>query len=175
MSRYFSEVEPKAKFAPKIPMSWIVRLYDLDAAGRGDDELAQKVGGRLWIRCNDLLMVADSELRCAACETRFAVPWVGMPPDASRSCPRCGWRVTADEYHALIEHRDLIGGPTPEVTIFVERFPQARGYAERLRLIDTLVHAIHRTGGHVARNLVEGRARDVVKTLDSLAAKRVAP
>jgi DNA-directed RNA polymerase subunit RPC12/RpoP len=159
----------RVTFAPKTPLQWIVRLYELDAGGRPDDELALKIGHRLWDRCNDLLMVASSQLRCALCENRFTVPWIGVPADESYACPQCGWRITAGEYHDLIEHRDLLGGTaTPEVARFVERFPLARDYAERLRLIDALVHAIHRTGGRAARNLVEGRASEVIRVLDVL-------
>jgi hypothetical protein len=38
--------------------------------------------------------------------------------------------------------------------------------------IDRLVHTVHVTGGLAARNLFEGRAREVVATLDELAARR---
>jgi hypothetical protein len=36
-------------------------------------------------------------------------------------------------------------------------------------LIDRLVHAVHTTGGVTARNLLEGRPRQVLATLDALA------
>jgi ribosomal protein L37AE/L43A len=164
-------VTPRPKFAPKVPLAWITRLYASDAAG-GDDDLAQKVGLRLWERCKDLLLVAVSSLRCPVCDTPFAVPWIGRPATETTDCPGCGWSCSAGEYHALIEHRDLIGAhATSAFSTFVHDFPSAATYAERARLIDVLVHAIHKTGGQTARNLIEGNARDALAELDRLAGK----
>jgi hypothetical protein len=52
---------------------------------------------------------------------------------------------------------------------FGERFPAATTYAERMLLVDRLVHAVHSTGGLAARNLFEGRPREVLRILDELA------
>jgi ribosomal protein L37AE/L43A len=167
----FVRMPSRPTFAPKVPLAWITRLYELDVSG-GQDDLAQRVGLRLWERCKDLLLVADSMLRCPACDTPFAVPWIGRPDTDASVCPGCGWSCTAGEYHALIEHRDLIGGQaTTAFSTFVRDFPSATTYAERARLIDVLVHALHKTGGRAARNLIEGRAQDVLSQLDRLAGR----
>ena len=55
---------------------------------------------------------------------------------------------------------------------YVSRFPRLTTYAEKMLAIDRLVHAVHKTGGVAARNLFEGRAREVLATLDSMAAAR---
>jgi hypothetical protein len=77
----------------------------------------------------------------------------------------------AEDYHATFEHRDLNGAGAREAFAdYVTRFPRLTSYAEKMLAIDRLVHAVHRTGGVAARNLFEGRARQVLATLDSLAA-----
>jgi len=156
-------------FAPKVPLAWIVRLYENDAARRVDDELLEKVRWRLYERCSDVLLVTDSQLACIVCDTVFTVPWIGIPGDTVSFCPKCDWQITAGEYHAAIQGRDLRCNARPAVEAFVARFGETRGYAENMRQIDTLVHAVHTTGGLLARNLIEGRATQVLATLDALA------
>jgi hypothetical protein len=54
---------------------------------------------------------------------------------------------------------------------FVERYPDARSYPARRLLIDRLVHAVHAGGGPTARNLLDGRPRQVLAILDTLASR----
>jgi hypothetical protein len=77
----------------------------------------------------------------------------------------------AGAYHASWRHQDLRGSNARSAfAAFVEQFPQATTYSERMLLIDRLVHAVHTTGGLAARNLFEGRPRPVLRMLDDLAA-----
>src|SRR5919201_788191 len=106
----------RLKYAPKVPVALIARLYRQDALGLKDDALLV---------------------------------------DAS-------WR-----------HHDLLGGNArPAFAAFVERFPAATTYQERMLLVDRLVHAVHTTGGLAARNLFEGRPRRGLAALDALAGDR---
>lgn len=165
-----SEPALRPKYAPKVPVGWIVRLYKTDALGIRDDELIDQVGWRLHARCCDVLMVSDSKVRCPACQTVFAVPWVGQPEDENSTCPACGWSITAGAFHASFRHQDLLGGNAREAFAdFADQFPGAKSYVERMLLVDRLVHALHRSGNFAARNLLEGRAREVLATLDALA------
>jgi len=67
-------------------------------------------------------------------------------------------------------HQDLWGSNARAAFAeFVGRFPAARGYEERVRAIDRVVHTIHTSGGLAARNLLEGRPCQVLATLDALA------
>lgn len=165
-----SEVIARPSYAPKAPIGWIVALYRSDALGLRDLELVDKVGWRLHARCQDVLMVSASRVSCPLCNTVFSVPWIGHPEDSISTCPGCGWRVTAGAYHASFRHQDLLGG-NARVAFegFVASYPAARGYVERMLLIDRLVHALHTTGGLAARNLLEGQPRQVLATLDTLA------
>ena len=54
---------PRLRFAPKVPLAWIVQLYRRDGLGIQDTELLDKVGGRLYTRCIDVLAVSDSMLQ----------------------------------------------------------------------------------------------------------------
>jgi ribosomal protein L37AE/L43A len=160
----------RLRFAPKVPVGWIVQLYRRDAMLIQDEERLAKVGGRLYTRCLDVLMVSDEHLECPECQTRFSVPWIGQPPDRVYFCPRCNWSITAGAFHASFEHQDLLGGNAREAfAAFVEQYPQANGYAARMLLIDRLVHAVHAGGGLVARNVLEGRPQQVLAMLDELA------
>jgi hypothetical protein len=161
----------RLKYAPKLPVALIARLYRSDAAGLRDDALIEDVGWRLLARCRDVLMVSDSRARCPQCRRVFEVAWLGESPEHVSACPGCGWSTTAGDYHASWRHHDLRGGNARDAfASFVEQFPAATTYQERMLLIDRLVHAVHVTGGLAARNLFEGRPRQVVAALDALAA-----
>ena len=163
--------QPLPRFAPKVPAGWIVQLYRRDALGIQDWELLDKVGARLYARCLEVLAVSDSLVRCPQCGTEFEVPWIGQPADRVASCPSCNWSVSPGVYHARFEHQDLLGGNARGAfTTFVEEYPRARSYAERMLIVDRLVHAVHVSGNTVVRNLIEGHPRHVLAILDGLAA-----
>ncbi len=159
----------RPSYASKVPIGWIIQLYQADAMGQRDIELADKVGWRLHARCQDVLMVSASRVACPMCHAEFPVPWVGQPEDRVATCPGCGWSITASAFHASFRHQDLLGNAPTAFTEFVTRFPVARSYEERMRLIDRVVHAIHVTGGVTARNLLEGQPRRILAVLDALA------
>lgn len=164
------DMTPRPTYAPKVPAGWIVQLYRTDAMGIRDGALIAKVGWRLHARCQDVLMVSASRVACPVCHTEFAVPWCGQPEDRVVACPGCGWTITAGAYHASFRHQDLLGANARSAFAeFVSRFPVARRDAERMLLIDHLVHALHTTGGRAARNLLEGNPARVLAVLDQLA------
>jgi hypothetical protein len=164
-------VTARIRWAPKLPVAMIVRLYTADAQLRRDDRLVDDVGWRLLARCQDVLLVSDSRVLCPTCGTDVHVPWIGEPEDRAARCPSCAWFITAGEYHASFEHRDLNGaGARDAFARYVDGFPKLATSSDKMLAIDRLVHAVHSTGGLAARNLFEGRARDVIATLDRLAA-----
>ena len=164
---------PRPRFAPKAPLGWIVQLYRRDALGIQDPELVEKVGGRLYARCLDVLAVSDSLLRCPVCDSVFEVPWIGQPVDRLATCPTCDWSITSGEYHASFEHQDLLGANARGAFArFVEDYPRASRYTERMLPVDRLIHAVHTSGNAVVRNLIEGQPRKVLAILDQLATGR---
>lgn len=160
----------RLRYAPKVPVAWLEQLYRRDALGVRDTELLEKVGVRLYERCQDILLVSDSRVICPECDREMRVTWVGHAADEVSVCPRCGWRITAGEFHNSFEHQDLLGmNALADFMAFVDAYPRARTYRERMVLVDRLVHAVHAGGNPAVRNLVEGRARDVLDRLDRLA------
>src|ERR1044071_7259160 len=97
----------RIRWAPKLPVERIVRLYEADAKGLRDDDLADDVGWRLVARSQDVLPVSDSKAVCPECGTTFEVPWIGEPDELVSTCPGCGWSTTAGDYHATFHHQDL--------------------------------------------------------------------
>jgi len=164
-----SDATPRPTYATKVPIGWIIHLYQLDALSVRDEDLVDKVGWRLHARCQDVLMVSASRVACPVCHIAFPVPWVGQPEDRVAMCPGCGWHITAGAFHASFRHQDLWGHAPTAFTAFVERFPAAPTYQERMRLIDCVAHAIHVTGGVTTRNLLKGRPHRVLAVLDALA------
>jgi hypothetical protein len=160
----------RIRWASKVRVDLIVRLYTADASGRRDDDLVDEVGWRLLSRSQDVLLVSDSKVVCPDCGATFPVPWIGRPAEDESSCPDCGWTTTAGEYHSSFEHRGLYGvGAREAFAEYVAGFPRLRTYTDKMLAIDRLVHAVHTTGGLAARNLFEGRARETLAALDSLA------
>src|ERR1700730_2180772 len=132
----------RLRFAPKLPVAWIVQLYRRDALQLQDDELVDKVGGRLYARCLDILMVSDGRLACPECQTEIHVPWIGESAARVAQCPHCTWSITAGAFHASFEHQDLLGiNARSAFAEFVEGYPEARGYPARMLLIGRLVQA----------------------------------
>src|SRR6266568_7610778 len=171
-----STCSARLRFAPKVPVAWIVQLYRRDALQFQDEELVDKVGGRLYARCLDILMVSDGRLACPECQTEFHVPWIGESLDRVAQCPHCTWNITAGTFHASFEHQALLGTNARRAFAeFVEGYPEARGYPARMLLIDRLVHAVHAGGGPAARNLLEGRPRHVLAILDTMATRPSSP
>jgi hypothetical protein len=163
--------QPVPRFAPKVPLGWIVQIYRRDALGIQDSELLDKVGARLYARCLDVLAVSDSLVRCPLCQTEFEVPWIGQPTDSTVKCPNCSWSISAGAYHGSFEHQDLLGkNARGAFQTFVADYPKVGSYSERMLIIDRLVHAVHASGNSVLRNLIEGRPRPALATLDKLAA-----
>src|SRR5260221_365322 len=128
----------RLRFAPKVPVGWIVQLYRRDALQLQDDELVDKVGGRLYARCLDILMVSDGRLACPECQTEFHVPWIGESPARVAQCPRCTWRITAGTFHSSFEHQDLLGiNARPAFAGFVERGAALNG-SPALRRVESM-------------------------------------
>jgi ribosomal protein L37AE/L43A len=168
-----SGTDERLRFAPKVPVAWIVQLYRRDVLGLADEELMDKVGGRLYARCLDVIAVSKSRVQCPVCRAEFEVPWIGGSPTRVASCAGCGFTISAGAFHTSFEHQDLYGANGLDAfERFVAEYREANGYAHRMIAVDRLVHALHVSGNTVVRNLVEGRPREVLGILDDIAWRR---
>ena len=173
--RYVAPIdEPRIRWAPLLPAHKLIRLYELNAAGRLDDETLDDVGWRIWERLRDVLRIGAGRVRCPRCGEDFVVRAPGVGLDDEVACPTGDWSVTPRAWHKSWEHRDL-NGNCPEFQPFVDRWPNERTARGRMLLIDAVVHGLHvasrsdAPGNFAARNFLEGSRPKIVALLDELA------
>lgn len=165
----------KPVWAPKVSPEKIRRLYAQDASGIYDEELVDDVGISLYARCDSMLCVTSANLGhplCIECRTE-------MPHSYAKAfllkCPKCGWSITVGDYGASYKGQTLNGvGALPELKVFAEKYPLAKTYAEKMRLIDYLIHTFHgnlnaEPSRPTATNVIEGNVGEVAKLIFTLA------
>jgi hypothetical protein len=164
----------RIRWARRLPPLLLKRLYDADARGFRDLELCEEVGSYLYARCATFGLIARGEVECPSCRTVFAVARRG-----ASACPRkgCGWATTQAAYRQSIrDHYAWMGRAIAAYETFERRWPGARSYADKILLVDQLIHSFHvdeKTGEpvkSVASKLLEGNKKDVVRFLDELSA-----
>jgi len=167
--------DKKPVWAVKIPPEKIKKLYEQDARGIYDEELADDVGISLYARCDSMLFVTAANLGHPLCiECRTEMPH-SYDKDFVSTCPACGWTITTGEYGASYKGQTLNGvGALPELKMYVENYPQAKSYAEKMRLIDFLIHTFHgnlsaEPSRPTATNVIEGHAGEIANLIFTLA------
>lgn len=132
------------EWARKVRPEKIARLYEADAAGLRDEELADEVGFALLARCESILEVTEASRGRAKCHGCGALIQHGWRHDEVLVCERCGWTVVWETYLRSYQGKQLHGGAAVKAFAeFVERFPAARTYPEKMLLIDQLLHEFH--------------------------------
>lgn len=165
------------RWAPRVPMDWLRRLYEQDAMGIADEELVDKVGYRLYERCRDCVLVVNTirgEFACVDCRERCDV--TGTSDVGIITCPACGWTCTRRDFHASWRHKEL-NVDTTFVVQFIADWERARSYAQKMLAIDGVIHRWHHetklaergaVGRPVGVNLIEGSRKQVIAFLDAL-------
>lgn len=169
----------RLRWAPRVPMEWIDKLYKLDALGIEDTELVQKVGYRLYDRCRDCIAVSDAgqgKVACPICGTRAEV--TGDRELRTVRCLSCGWSSDWLSFSRSWQHMELSsGGMRPFFEDFIASWRRARTYREKMLAINDVIHRWHWENvraerGGVGRpggvNLIEGSRRQVIEFLDRL-------
>ena len=167
----------RIRWAPRVPMEWIKRLYEQDATGIADDEQADKVGYRLYERCRDCVLVVNTikgEFACVECRATCDV--TGSSDDGDITCPACGWTCTRHDFHLSWRHKEL-NVDTTFVVQFIADWERARTYKQKMLAIDGVIHRWHHetklaekgaVGRPVGVNLIEGSRKQVIAFLDAL-------
>ena len=136
--------DEKPVWAPKVDPDKIRRLYKEDAEGILDEELLDDVGCGLYARCDSMLLVTSANLGhplCIKCRTEMPHSY---EKDFISVCPRCGWTISIGDYGASYKGQTLNGfGALPALKSYTAHFPAAKSYAEKMRLIDALIHSFH--------------------------------
>ena len=137
------------RWAPRVPMEWIAKLYATEARGIVDDELIDKVGWRLYARCEDCISATNDAMS-------------GREDAKGRS-----W-----------QHKELISeGARPFMEEFIATWDRTKDPRGRMLAIDRVIHRWHwenklEERGAVGRptgvNLIEGSRKQVIAFLDKL-------
>ena len=167
--------ELKLSWARKVSPNIIRKLYRQDANGIYDEALVDDVGAGLYARVDSMLMVTASNLGhplCYECRTEMPHSW---ERGFISVCPACGWTVDLSEYRATYKGQTLNGvGALPELKTFAAKYPLAKTYAEKMRVIDFLIHTFHgnlneEPSRPTATNVIEGGAGEVANLIFTLA------
>jgi hypothetical protein len=138
-----------------------------------DEELADEVGWTLFARCQSILdagLQHEGRVRCVECRETVELTW----EDAMIVCTFCDWECSSVAYRRTIKYKKLnAGGMRPFIEDYVGRYPAAKTSAEKLILIDTLIHRYHwETNTGAGRpgsvGLIEGKMKDIMPFLDKL-------
>jgi len=165
----------RIRWAPRVPMDWLKRLYEQDALGITDDELIDKVGERLYERCRDCVLVVDTIRDVWACPECRAP---ATRDDDLLRCPACGWTCTVQEFRLSHRHKEL-NVDTTFVVQFISDWERARTAKKKMLAIDGVIHRWHHetklaekgaVGRPVGVNLIEGSRKQVIAFLDALSA-----
>lgn len=153
------------------------KLYENDAAAIHDMELLDNVAATFYARCVSIEAVTRAhhgDVTCARCLA--SIKRLKWDKAEVLTCPDCGWKTDWGTYFQSYQRRQLYGGGAqPEYWKFLEDFPAAKGYTQKLQVVDRLVHAFHvdlkraSVGRPAAINLIEGSMTTTLKLLDQLA------
>jgi hypothetical protein len=169
----------RIRWAPRVPMDWLRRLYEQDAAGVVDDELIDKVGYRLYERARDCIVVSENargRITCPMCRAK-----VDEDDDRFLTCSSCGWSSDYASFHKSWQHMELVStGIRDFLEEFIAAWDRARTSKQKMLAIDRLIHKWHwenvlaERGGGVGRpagvNLIEGSRKQVLQFLENLSA-----
>ena len=90
-------------------------------------------------------------------------------------CSKCGWTMPFGEFNDSYKKQKLHGyGALSELKEFYEKYPLAKTYAEKMRMIDWLIHTFHgnlqiRPSRPTATNVMEGSNAEVANLIFTLA------
>lgn len=170
----------KARFnryhwSPKLSRQTLKRLYESDAKGLMDEELIDNVGYTLYARClqgrDERLLIESGKLKCHHCAEILKVRGMG----ALIECP-CGYQYMFRDYMRSFRTANMPSGAATAIfNAFIEDWPRARGYAEKMRLVDGLIHEFHINlnsgvkGRFVGVNLIEGSKKQIEDLILGLA------
>jgi predicted RNA-binding Zn-ribbon protein involved in translation (DUF1610 family) len=155
------------RWSPKISRQLLKKLYDSDAKGLADDELVDEVGYTLYARClqgrDEGLLKNSGKLKCHNCGEILAA----KSREALMECS-CGQQYIFRDYMRSFREENMPSGAATAIfNAFIENWQHAKGYAEKMRLIDGLIHEFHINlnsgvkGRFVGINLIEGSKKQI--------------
>lgn len=162
---------------PKVSRQALRRLYRADAAGIPDEELLEEIGLTLYVRCRMAREIYDGMekglIRCVPCGAVLDGASGGI--HAAVRCA-CGRTYIYHTYRKSFRTDNMPRGAASAVfDHYLEDWPAARTPAEKMRLIDGLIHEFHVSltsgtrGRPVGINLIQGTRQQVMELIGELA------
>lgn len=163
------------RWSPKLSRQTLKRLYASDSAGLKDEELIDDVGYTLYARClqgrDERRLIESGKLKCHHCAEILKVKGMGTLIE----CP-CGHQYLFRDYMRSFRTDNMPSGAATAIfNAFVEDWPRAKGYAEKMRLVDGLIHEFHINlhsgvkGRFLGVNLIEGSKKQIEDLIIGLA------
>lgn len=167
------------RWAPRVPLQWIKRLYASDASGLRDEKLLYEVGWGLAARAQSVIDVNRAHdhgiARCPECGSDSRLHGVMFHHGAVFRCG-CGWSMAQKDYHATYRAQQLTGASiSPFAHDFLRDWDRAYNDEDaQMRAIDALIHRFHwELEGKAARpcavNYIEGKLPEVFRLICELA------
>jgi uncharacterized Zn finger protein (UPF0148 family) len=169
------------RWAARVSPGRIRRLYRAFAQGVVDEPLLDEVAYGLYARCQSILAVK------AAKEGRVTCPQCGAIIIRARGqrngeivCPACRWATTWFAYRRTYLRKQLNHGGAADVfEEYVRRLPSQQTPAQKMMLVDWLLHECHKAGyvpedapawvRPIAPNLLDATMEECISLLDELA------
>jgi len=164
----------KFKWAPKVPRRHLIRLYESDAKMMIDSELLDEVGFMMYARCiqakTECELSKIGKLKCHNCGLILLKPQNGL-----MTCG-CSYSYIFREYmRSFNKNRMPYGGANPFFFKFIEAWPKMKSDAEKMRLIDWVIHECHLNmlsgvkRSFAGINLFEGTIEQITQLINELA------
>lgn len=180
----------KARWSRRVSPDKIRRLYESDAQGMLDVDLLDDAGYGIYVRCRDLVEVAEAwrgRVKCWECgntvlrrqgkQVEFTGHGLTMTGGNAEvlTCDQCGWQISWGDYRKSTSGRGLGATGLEDVFgAFVERWPSTRSPHAKLLLIDALIHEFHcwdgnTVGSPVGAAVIRATPEEVLALLEGLA------
>lgn len=165
----------KFRWSPKLTHSKLIKLYENDAKMIYDDSLADDVGYTLYTRCMqgkaERLLIETRRIKCHNCGEILSYK------EGLIECP-CGHQYLFRDYMRSFRVNNMPSGSATHIfNAFIDDWPSASTYSDKMKLIDNLIHEFHINltsgvkGRFVGINLIEGSKKQISELIFNLAYK----
>jgi hypothetical protein len=172
--------QDKFHWAKRVSRGDLQRLYASDAQGILDEDLLDQIHYEIHARVCDMFEVREAQqygrVNCRSCDALVPQPFrMGSGnKHAVLQCVQCGWQVTCEEFYQSYTGGSMLPGSVTDLfETYLARFPQAKTAAEKMLLVDWLIHQFHVhqgvAGKPVGQNVIQGTKEQVRQLIEGLA------
>lgn len=174
-NRIHREILNKFHWARKLSGQKLQQLYNSDVQGIQNEELVDEVGYTLYARClqakEEMELIQAYKMKCHNCG-------IILPVDKFLIECECGHQYLFRDYKRSYRKNNMPHGSAKDkFSTFIKNWEGVQGYANKMRLIDNLIHEFHfnlltnTNGRPVAINFIEGTKKQIEELIFGLACK----